>query len=342
VGYLGLDWVLENAGFNMAFQTMPYLFDQWGAFLSPMAGLLWFGLLFFAGITSSLAFGTPWLGFMEDEYNWSRIKSAWSFGGLVLIMGLPTVFFYNQGVFGEYDYWAGTVALVVFALGESILYSLAGFRSGWSELNRGAEISIPGIFKPIIRFVTPVLLLFVFFTSLLTPAGNEWNQAFENFRKTGSWELDANSIIGKILNKGYTVNRSYFTDYFQSESDGFIININIPEKGKSRIDVGQVQSYYRDRSGISRHLPADPAPLQIASRFDSLTLHKTYYLPNTSELLVQQGEKVVTGEIIARGKFVNPIFYADLSKFLLTALFIFLMFMVYWAGIRKSSTKNSD
>jgi SNF family Na+-dependent transporter len=30
-GYLGLDWVIQNAGFGMAFQTMPYLFEQWGS-----------------------------------------------------------------------------------------------------------------------------------------------------------------------------------------------------------------------------------------------------------------------------------------------------------------------
>jgi SNF family Na+-dependent transporter len=31
VGYLGLDWVKENAGFMMAFKTMPFLFDQFGS-----------------------------------------------------------------------------------------------------------------------------------------------------------------------------------------------------------------------------------------------------------------------------------------------------------------------
>jgi neurotransmitter:Na+ symporter, NSS family len=63
-GYLGLDWVKENAGFGMAFQTMPYLFAKWGPILSVVAGVMWFGLLFFAGVTSSLAMGTPWMGFM--------------------------------------------------------------------------------------------------------------------------------------------------------------------------------------------------------------------------------------------------------------------------------------
>ena len=79
-GYLGLDWVINNAGFGMAFQTMPYLFQQWGEVLGAVGGVLWFGLLFFAGITSSLAMGTPWVGFMRDEFNWGQKKSAWSFG----------------------------------------------------------------------------------------------------------------------------------------------------------------------------------------------------------------------------------------------------------------------
>ena len=105
-GYLGLDWVKENAGFGMAFQTMPYLFSNWGPVLSIVAGFMWFGLLFFAGITSSLAMGTPWMGFMRDEFNWTSKQGAWSFGALVLVMGLPTVLFFQYGVFDEYDYWA--------------------------------------------------------------------------------------------------------------------------------------------------------------------------------------------------------------------------------------------
>jgi SNF family Na+-dependent transporter len=45
-GYLGLDWVIQNAGFGMAFQTMPYLFEQWGSTLAVVAGVCWFGLFF--------------------------------------------------------------------------------------------------------------------------------------------------------------------------------------------------------------------------------------------------------------------------------------------------------
>ncbi|MGY8915116.1 MAG: sodium-dependent transporter, partial [Flavobacteriales bacterium] len=166
-GYLGLDWVINNAGFGMAFQTMPYLFQQWGPILAAVAGVMWFGLLFFAGITSSLAMGTPWIGFMRDEFGWGQKKGAWSFGALALLMGLPTVFFYQEGVFDDYDYWGGTVSLVVFAFFEVILFAwIFGMEKGWKEINVGADIKIPLIYKFIIKFITPVLLGWVFLASI--------------------------------------------------------------------------------------------------------------------------------------------------------------------------------
>ena len=47
-GYLGIRLGYSNAGFGMAFQTMPYLFQQWGGVLAIWQGVFWFGLLFFA------------------------------------------------------------------------------------------------------------------------------------------------------------------------------------------------------------------------------------------------------------------------------------------------------
>jgi len=202
-GYLGLDWVKENAGFGMAFQTMPYLFNNWGPILATMAGVMWFGLLFFAGITSSLAMGTPWMGFMRDEFKWTQKQGAWSFGAIVLVLGLPTVLFFQQGVFDEYDYWAGTVSLVVFALIESILFAwVFGMDKGWKEINRGGDIKVPSIYRFIIKFITPVLLLFVFLGSLVTPLGNDWLAAKASLFSGNGWPLDNASLIKQITNAG--------------------------------------------------------------------------------------------------------------------------------------------
>jgi SNF family Na+-dependent transporter len=202
-GYLGIDWVIENAGFGMAFQTMPYLFNNWGPVLAAIAGFMWFGLLFFAGITSSLAMGTPWMGFMRDEFGWSQQKGAWSFGAIVLVLGLPTVLFFNQGVFNEYDYWAGTVSLVVFALAESILFAwIFGMDRGWQEINEGGDITVPGIYRFIIKYITPVMLLVVFLGALFTPQGNDWTGAFGSLFAGEGWTLDNSSIVKTITHAG--------------------------------------------------------------------------------------------------------------------------------------------
>lgn len=202
-GYLGLDWVLEHAGFGMAFQTMPYLFQQWGPVLAAFAGLFWFGLLFFAGITSSLAMGTPWMGFMKDEFNWGQNKGAWSFGLLILVMGLPTVLFFQEGVFDEYDYWAGTVSLVVFAMLETILFSwIFGMKKGWAEITSGADIKVPIIYKFIIKFITPPMLIIIFLGSLFKPKDNEWSENVSSLFSGNGWNLDNGSIVKTVMHSG--------------------------------------------------------------------------------------------------------------------------------------------
>jgi SNF family Na+-dependent transporter len=170
IGYLGIDRVIEltqSGGLGLGFKTLPYLFTQWGPTMGMFAGIAWFGLLFFAGITSSLAMGTPVMAFLQDEFGWKRNPAAWAFGAVILVLGAPTVLYFNEGVFDEYDYWAGTVSLVVFALLEVILFAwVFGMEKGWAEINHGADLRIPRVYRFIIKYVTPVILLGVFLGSL--------------------------------------------------------------------------------------------------------------------------------------------------------------------------------
>lgn len=303
VGYLGLDWVKQNAGFAMAFQTMPYLFAQWGDFFGAMAGLMWFGLLFFAGITSSLAMGTPWMGFMADEFGWDRKRGAWSFGLITLIFGLPTVIFFQEGVFGEYDYWAGTVSLVVFALAETILFTWVwGMDKGWEEINMGADIQIPYFFKYIIKYATPTLLLLVFLSSLVTPKNGDWERALK-----GDWELDPGSIIGKITNSGFVANRRYFAPHFESEVNGTVTQVSTADPAKQTIQI-------TDADGRQT----------------------VYTFGADKAVAVAEGKIIRVGDIIAKGEFVNQIFYTDLSKGLLLLLFGIVSALVYLATRKRA------
>jgi len=125
-----------------------------------LAAFLWFFLLFIAGITSSVALASPTIAFLQEEIGMTRRRAAIIVTGLGLGLGLYHLLFYQKGVLGEWDYWAGTFGLVVFATLEIIMFSYVfGIDRGWKELHNGADIRIPLIFKFIMKWVTPLFLL---------------------------------------------------------------------------------------------------------------------------------------------------------------------------------------
>lgn len=212
VAYLGIDWIQANAGLAMGFKTMPTLFQNWGPFLAAVAGLAWFGLLFFAGITSSLAMGQPVMAFLQDEYKLTRQRSAVIFGAVTIFLSLWCVVFYGAGAFGEFDDWSGTFALVVFALLETIAFVwVFGIDKAWDEINRGADIKVPIVFKYVMKYITPLFLLVVFFGSTFAPIGGDWPGAFSSLFAGNGWPFDSGSIIGKILHVGIEDTR-WFVD----------------------------------------------------------------------------------------------------------------------------------
>ncbi len=203
--YIGLNGVQEatagGSGFSLGFLTLPALFNHWGWF-APMAGALWFGLLFFAGITSSLAMGQPVMAFLEDEFGVRRRNAALAFGLAVLLLGAWCVWLYPGGSFDEFDFWTGTFSLVVFALLESFLFAFVfGMDRGWEEITRGADIRVPRLFRFVIRWVTPFFILAIFLAAMFKPAAG-WSDAFRALFGNGAWPLAADSVLGKVLHVG--------------------------------------------------------------------------------------------------------------------------------------------
>lgn len=162
VAFFGLaqtQQIAREGSFDLGFQAMPIIFQKMGA-LGPLYGTLWFGLLFFAGITSSVALAQPVMAFLQDEFRWSRPKATFFTGSLMAIGGLSCVFFLKHGFLDEMDFWAGTFGLVIFALAEVLIFAWAfGIEKGWKEITKGADLKVPKVFKFIIRYITPVYLL---------------------------------------------------------------------------------------------------------------------------------------------------------------------------------------
>ncbi|HKY31753.1 MAG TPA: sodium-dependent transporter [Candidatus Polarisedimenticolia bacterium] len=204
--YLGLQAVQAatagGSGFGLGFLTLPTLFNHWGWF-APVAGAMWFGLLFFAGITSSLAMGQPVMAFLEDEFGVARPRAALMFGAATFALGFVCVWLYPGGSFDQFDFWTGTFALVVFALGEAFIFAyIFGMEKGWDEITRGADMRVPGIFRYVIKYVTPVFILVIFIGAMIRPAGDSWGAAFGSLLSGEGWPLHASSVIGTIFHVG--------------------------------------------------------------------------------------------------------------------------------------------
>jgi NSS family neurotransmitter:Na+ symporter len=152
---------LANSGaFNLGFVTMPLIFGKMP--FSEILGFLWFGLLFLAGVTSSVSMAQPAIAFLEDEFNISRQRAVQIFGVVTFVLCNGAIFFLGKGVVDELDFWGGTFCLVIFATLEVILFGwVFGINRAWEEAHHGADMKIPGIYKHIIKYVTPVFLLVI-------------------------------------------------------------------------------------------------------------------------------------------------------------------------------------
>jgi SNF family Na+-dependent transporter len=296
IGYFGIDKVIalaETGGFGLGFRTMPYLFEQWGGVLAALAGLAFFGLLFFAGITSTLALATPSVAFFSRSYGWSQKKGAYIFGIAILILGLPTIFFFSEGVFDQYDYWGGTVALFVFAMIESVLFSwVMGVEKGWKLIHLGAEMRLPVIFKFILKYITPTMFILIFVSALIKPKNDDWSLL--SFK---GWELDNMSIIAELNHQGIGPNKDWFSNEFYAENSGTVTSIRQNEN-KIDITLGENENF------------------------------RTYSFKDKNTPAVSEGDYIQTGDILYTGKIINNVFYIDATRIMLLLLLVIICILI--------------
>jgi neurotransmitter:Na+ symporter, NSS family len=150
--------IAQSGAFNLGFVTMPLIFGKisFGMFFA----FLWFLLLFLAGTTSSVSLAQPSISFMEDEFHISKKKAVAIFSSIAFILCQPAIFFISKGVVSELDFWGGTFALVLFATIETILFAwVFGMDKAWKEIHHGADMELPVVYKFVIKYVTPTILL---------------------------------------------------------------------------------------------------------------------------------------------------------------------------------------
>lgn len=159
-GPVDIQCIANSGVFNLGFVTMPLVLNKLP--LASLLGFIWFFLLFLAGITSSVSLAQPAVAFLEDEFDINRKKAVSIFGVVSFLLCQPAIFFLGRGVVDELDFWGGTFFLVLFATIETILFAwVFGMENAWDEIHKGADMRIPRVYKFIIKYITPVFLVFI-------------------------------------------------------------------------------------------------------------------------------------------------------------------------------------
>jgi len=80
-----------SAGPGLVFMSMPLAFVEMGE-LGMMLGIVFFGLLFFAALTSAISLLEVVASYLIDAKGWSRPKAVWTMGSLIFGFGIITAF----------------------------------------------------------------------------------------------------------------------------------------------------------------------------------------------------------------------------------------------------------
>ncbi len=158
--FLGASGV--GGGFGLGFQTLPVVFHQMGA-MGRWIGFAWFFLLFLAAITSSISMLQPVKTFFEEALGITHGKAI-ALTSFICGLGSFWVIWFSKNTVAldAMDFWVGTFCIFVLATVQIICFGWVwGTRNGMAELDQGALMKIPRVFRFIMKWIAPAYLLVV-------------------------------------------------------------------------------------------------------------------------------------------------------------------------------------
>jgi neurotransmitter:Na+ symporter, NSS family len=177
--FLGTAGIVGQGTFGLGFNVLPEVFARMPA--GHLFASIFFILLFLAAITSSLSMLQPGIAFLEEALGIDRKRSV-ALLGIMTAIGTMFVWYFSKDLkaLDTMDFWVGTVMLFIQATILVIIFGWGlGIKRGWEIAHEGAEMRIPGIYKFVIKYITPAFLLTIFVMFVLQNVFG-WNYSLAN------------------------------------------------------------------------------------------------------------------------------------------------------------------
>ncbi|MFI3244822.1 MAG: hypothetical protein R3Y56_11275, partial [Akkermansia sp.] len=163
VCFLGVSAAAGISTFGLGFEVLPQVFATMPG--GQVFGLLFFGLLCLAAVTSSISQIQPSVSFLEEYWKLSRKQSLTLISLLILVGSFLVMWFTGDGLIAldTLDFFFSTLLLYLSSLSLLIFYNFAwNHQESEAELKRGALITPPRIAFFLMKWVTPTILIITF------------------------------------------------------------------------------------------------------------------------------------------------------------------------------------
>lgn len=157
-----------GSSFSLGFIVLPDVFSKMP--LGEYFGFIFFSLLFFAAITSSVSQLQPAVAFVKEAFRWSHKTCVMVVASMVLI-GAAIVCWFTADLVAldTFDFWSANFTPFLCAIIQTSLVAfILGKKAFREELDRGAICKTSRWISPLVTFVTiPYLaIIFVFWLTL--------------------------------------------------------------------------------------------------------------------------------------------------------------------------------
>ena len=178
--FSGGDPAALNAGPSLMFITIPKVFDSMG--LGTAIGILFFVLVLFAALTSSIALTESAVSTFQDELGWGRKKSTAVVGVVMLALGtlsslgygpLAGVTIIGMQFLDFFDFLTNSVMMPIAAIAVCLLVSrVVGVGRIEQEVLLGeASFRRKKVFNTMIRFLCPFFAAIILLSSVANALG---------------------------------------------------------------------------------------------------------------------------------------------------------------------------
>lgn len=169
-----------NAGPSLMFITIPKVFDSMG--LGTAIGILFFLLVLFAALTSSIALAESAASTMQDELGWSRKKSTVVAGIIMIVLGslsslgygpLANVTILGMQFLDFFDFLTNSVMMPIAAIATCLLVSrvIGMDRIEEEMLLEGGTFRRKKVFVVMIRYICPIFAAIILISSVANAFG---------------------------------------------------------------------------------------------------------------------------------------------------------------------------